>query len=1256
MSLFMKNRLCVLALFLVQVVAFSQTIKLKADKYPSLLWEISGRGLAKPSYLFGTMHVSSKMVFNLSDSFYIAIKKAEVVALETDPASWQANFSRYDMEGESFRSGNRKNGAAPQDYLTINSFRLTPYEKSMEAVLSSSPSIINSFLYRSDSEAGSDFEEDTYLDLHIFQTGKKLGKKICGVEDFDGSMQLVKEAYHDAAKEKRKTRSFNDDDEFSYTHLEEAYRSGNLDLLDTINKVNSQSAAFDEKFLYRRNEIQAASIDSILKTGATLFAGVGAAHLPGRRGVIEILRSQGYRLRPVRIKAGDSQRGEKERPVRVPVQFTSQSAADGFYTVSVPGTLYNFGKTGRNTETWQYADMINGSYYMVTRLATHAAILGQSDQEVLQNLDSVLYENIPGKILVKKRISRNGYPGIDITARTRRGDVQRYNLFVTPFELLVFKMSGNGTYVQQGTEADRFFSSIQLKNPKTQWKRWSPAAGGFEVLLPHPPMVFTGTRQVYAAYDPASKTAFEILRNEIHNHQFLEADSFDLDLVEESFAASENIARCLQKQRLSLGGYPALDAVYKAADSSVLKVRFLLQGPHYYTLVTGSAAENRYMNEFLHSFAIRPFCYGEAKPATDTLLQYRVQTPVALEKPQKLQFYGGEEEEKSDDDSLVDNGTFNSRVIASSETGERIAVSYYKPSAYHHRGAEPPFDSAAFKRDWVLRRRTSATLASGLTVTEYELGKTGSSRMLKTKLLTKDGAGYKLETELDTLGRTSDFVRTFFNSFQPLDTFAGLDLKAKKTGLFFSQFFSTDTLLHQKAIKNLSSLLFDSADLPQLQRCIGSLSWSGPAYLDTKKALIGKLAFLRSRGTADYLVNLYRQAGDTVDLQYAALEALLRQKTAYAFAAFGRLMATDPPVLQPVENGGSAFYSKSAARRFVTTADSGDEGASDGSFLEHLTDSLALTAGIVKELLPLLNLTDYRQAMLEVLGALVDSAQVSPADYAAYLPNLLPEAKQLAKKQRIREQTRAIEKAKAAVDDKGTPADDITDDDTGNAQLTLMATLLLPFWNGEPQVQQLFAQLVQSTDRQLQYSTAMLLLRRGHPVPDSLWLQFAALDDFRFRLYTDLDRQNRLSLFPAAYKTRLLLARSQLASLQPYNRPDTLAFLEALPVQSEGQQGELYFFKYKEKKEDMGWKIATAGLFPSDSASLVFKRDGQQEEDGTGKDFTDLGATRLSTALPQREQLQKLVKKLLYSRRKSAVQFYNDDQSFGEADFLRGRN
>ena len=48
-----------------------------AKKYPSRFWEITGNGLTKPSYLYGTMHVSKKLAYYLPDTFFIALKNVD---------------------------------------------------------------------------------------------------------------------------------------------------------------------------------------------------------------------------------------------------------------------------------------------------------------------------------------------------------------------------------------------------------------------------------------------------------------------------------------------------------------------------------------------------------------------------------------------------------------------------------------------------------------------------------------------------------------------------------------------------------------------------------------------------------------------------------------------------------------------------------------------------------------------------------------------------------------------------------------------------------------------------------------------------------------------------------------------------------------------------------------------------------------------------------------------------------------------------
>ncbi len=112
----MKKRLSLLVLMLMcGMLMFAQQ-----KKYPSLFWEITGNGMQKPSYLFGTMHVSNKMVFHLSDSFYTALQQVDVVALEQNPYFWQRDMMQMN-EAQDAVKNYMTDGA--NDYLNQKSFQ-----------------------------------------------------------------------------------------------------------------------------------------------------------------------------------------------------------------------------------------------------------------------------------------------------------------------------------------------------------------------------------------------------------------------------------------------------------------------------------------------------------------------------------------------------------------------------------------------------------------------------------------------------------------------------------------------------------------------------------------------------------------------------------------------------------------------------------------------------------------------------------------------------------------------------------------------------------------------------------------------------------------------------------------------------------------------------------------------------------------------------------------------------------------------------
>ncbi len=1243
----------------------------KEKKYPSLLWEISGRGMKKPSYLIGTMHVSSKLAFHLPDSFYIALRGAQVVALETNPDTWQEDMSRYDLDGNDYSGDGSFYDAytsMPADYLSINTLRYFKYDIKIEKALASNPSVINNLLYRSYGNGASDFEEDTYLDMYIFQCGKKWSKTVCGVENYGESMRLMAEAYKDAARDKtKKDRSFGDwDDDYSTDKLQEAYRMGNLDLLDSINKYNSFSAAFDEKFLYRRNEIQARSIDSILRSGKSLFVGVGAAHLPGDRGVIEWLRKMGYRLRPVKMGERASREKDLVDKIRVPVNFNTQTADDSFFSVDIPGKFYQNGDAAAAGQL-QYADMSNGSYYMVTRILTHAWLWGQGADEVAATIDSLLYENIPGKIISKTKIIRNGYKGFDIMNRTRRGDLQRYHIFITPFEVIVFKMSGNGDYIKSGPEADKFFGSIRFReytagngDPAGAWKKYAPVFGGFAAEFPHEPLAANDGNRIWDATDPVSATHYRVIRTDIHNYHFLGEDTFDLGLLDESFRSSAFIDSTLDRRPFQYQGYPALDVKYRDQSGALILARYIIRGPHYYTLLTRGPAETSGMLRFLNSFSIRPFVYGDPRPRRDTSLYFTVNSPVFPE-PQKIRLniprYGwstiDDEETESEEDQL-EGGTYRSKTVANDSTGEKIFISFFRSPRYYYTR-----DSAALEKDQkssyfadtslIYRRQLKTEWPDKTKVWEAIVTDTGSSRTLWTKVMYRNGIGFALGTESDTLSVPSAFIKSFFETFRPFDSLRGVNPFEKKSALFFADLMSTDSVLHNRALKHIDEVALDSADLPALKAAISALNWKEKKYLDTKTALIGKLGRMATPAAADYLKQLYYNLDDTVQLQYTALENLLRHKNAYAYGLFRDIIAAEPPVL---DYPAADYVSEHISR----ITDMTGKDYSNGRFLDNLFDSLELTRTILPVLLPLLNLDDYENSILRLLAKLVEKKLVGPADYSAYEGRFLLAAKQELKKQSIAEKKRSIEKAEESKTDKKKSPYTYDDDekDAGNTDLGLYATLLLPFEKSNPSVMPLIGQMLRSDDKQLRYATLLLLIKNDKPVPDSLLYGFAAMDDYRYELYTDLKSSGRLKYFPARYNNHFDLGRSELMNESSYNKPDTLVYLERRQTSIRYRQGFVYFYKYKSKKDDLAWKLAWVGLVPLDSGQYQFEDSLQTEDAGSRSSLfeytayqphhvTELSDIKIKEELPLSAQLEKALRKILYSRRKSAKEFYTNE-------------
>src|SRR5690606_147825 len=132
--------------------------------------------------------------------------------------------------------------------------------------------------------------------------GKKFSKPVVALENLEESSALVGRATMNAMKPKpdewlQKKMQVQD----VMTLLEDAYRERNINLIDSLDQA-IYTDHYLNNMLYIRNRNMVSKLDSLMRT-AKVFAGIGAAHLPGRNGLIQLLRDKGYMVSPLVSKA-----------------------------------------------------------------------------------------------------------------------------------------------------------------------------------------------------------------------------------------------------------------------------------------------------------------------------------------------------------------------------------------------------------------------------------------------------------------------------------------------------------------------------------------------------------------------------------------------------------------------------------------------------------------------------------------------------------------------------------------------------------------------------------------------------------------------------------------------------------------------------------------------------------------------------------------------------------------------------------------
>jgi uncharacterized protein YbaP (TraB family) len=525
----MNRVLCAALIMTTMITAIAQQEK----KYQSLLWEVSGNGLEKKSYMYGTMHVSERISYHLSDDFFEHLLAADIVATEIDFKLWAEEdellnpAAGFDMWDFSFYWGG--SGFYRQ-------FQRKPIEKQdvMRHFFNRNWSM-NNILFRT-SDFRADYQEETYLDMFIYQTGRKYQKKTTGLEDIREMYSMTSalneiDDYPSDENVRKVRRMLKGKDYFEA--ISDYYREKDLDMIDSLQALILPES-YREVMLFRRNEIMVQNMIPLMQEGS-LFAAVGAAHIPGKQGIVEILRGLGYTVTPVFGEYSEAGRQTKKQidEFFITPEFTEFSTSDGMITMPVFDLIIWQGKTIYSP------DIANGGYISIMRTPLHNFLHKDGKDFNHLTLDSLFFENIPGEINSKEFVQQKHFCYYDIKNTTKAGHTQRHRFYVTPLELITISMCGAGNYSHQFNE--NVFSEIRIMEPEKNRVSFSPQKGNFTAELPGYFCVYGDRKnpvvpenaEVYG-FDFSNNSGYFIIEDRLPDFQF-EETAFELERIHKEY-------------------------------------------------------------------------------------------------------------------------------------------------------------------------------------------------------------------------------------------------------------------------------------------------------------------------------------------------------------------------------------------------------------------------------------------------------------------------------------------------------------------------------------------------------------------------------------------------------------------------------------------------------------------------------------------------------------------------------------------------
>ncbi len=252
-------------------------------------------------YVLGSLHLMKKESYPLNAKIENAFEKSNVLAVEAN-INDIAKMDLQKLMQNAFYPGNE----TLERHVSRETYELVKKETTglgmpLELIIKQKPWFLSLTLTSLElMKLG--FDPNYGIDNYFLQ--KSMGKKkIVELESIDYQLALLS-GFSDREQELFLLHTLRDMKTIGQEidKLLRAWTSGDVRGIESLLLKDAENRGMEhvyEKLFYERNKNMASKIEEFLKTRETYFVVVGAGHLVGNKGIIEILRRKGYSIEQI---------------------------------------------------------------------------------------------------------------------------------------------------------------------------------------------------------------------------------------------------------------------------------------------------------------------------------------------------------------------------------------------------------------------------------------------------------------------------------------------------------------------------------------------------------------------------------------------------------------------------------------------------------------------------------------------------------------------------------------------------------------------------------------------------------------------------------------------------------------------------------------------------------------------------------------------------------------------------------------------